>query len=78
MTHTSESVFLFDDDITNYINELFIKSCDLRTVAKKLNPNLPPGEERNRLAEEEANLLQWFSDQLKTSQQKFTKYLKFK
>ena len=73
---TNEGVFLFGSDIDEYIQVVREQAACLRRVGKQLQ-ELPVGEERNRLADEEKKLLDWFIEQLNNSGQKFRKYMSF-
>jgi hypothetical protein len=74
-----KSLFLFGNEITEYIDEVWAKASEMRRLDLKLygsNP-LPVGEDRDRVCEEESDLLQWNLDQQKDSPKKYFKYLKF-
>jgi hypothetical protein len=74
---TSESVFIFDKDISDYLNSIRYKSITLRKQNHQLyHTGLPIGEERNIIAEAKNKLLFELTDQeFKISEQKFAKYL---
>lgn len=76
---TNEREFLFDNDITKFIDEIRDKAIHMKQLERKLSDtNLPIGEKRNELAEEDYNLSGWFGDQLNVSKNLFIKYLGFK
>lgn len=76
---TNEREFLFDNEITKYIDELRSKAIHLQHLERKLSDiNIPIGEERNKLADENYNLSGWFGDQFDVSKNLFKKYLGFK
>jgi hypothetical protein len=76
---TSESVFLFDKEIPNYLQDIRQAAINFRKQNIRLNSsNLPVGEERNKLAQENSDLLNWLSNQFTTSEEKFAKYLRLK
>jgi hypothetical protein len=75
-----KSLFLFGDEITEYIDEVCAKAIEMRRLYLKLygsNP-LPVGEDRDRVCEEESALFKWNLDKQKDSPKKYSKYLKFK
>lgn len=76
---TSESVFLFDKDIPDYLEIVANNAVKLFAINQKLHhSDLPVGQDRSRLAQENADLLEWLSDQANVSQKKFAKYLRLK
>ncbi len=76
---TDEALFLFDKEVSEYIRELYKKGVRLRSVNKRLdNPRLPIGEERNQLADEDCELLEWFAEQLEVMRVMFYKYIALK
>jgi hypothetical protein len=73
---TADSDFLFQEEIPQYIEEVYRKALRLCTVSRQLNEgNIPVGEARNRLAHEDEDLLNWFDEQSKVARTKFKKYL---
>lgn len=72
---TRESVFLFNEDIPTYLRELYKAGVDLQLVATKLNPQLPVGEERHKLAEEQGQLRKHFGQQAVELPARFKEYL---
>lgn len=79
LVDTNESIFLFNDDVNEYLNLVYKKGCDKWLCYKRLDDEkLPIGEERNKIAQSDYELNIWFAEQLKTSNQKFMKYLYFK
>jgi len=70
---TDDSVFLFEDDITNYLDEVADKAIKLYTLRDKQTP-----EDINQKTE----LLLWFDSQINRQNQGliivFAPYLKFK
>ena len=61
LRESRESYILFKEDISVYINELYKKAIRLQFVRGRLDDqNLPVGEERTKLAEEEYELLGFF------------------
>jgi hypothetical protein len=73
---TQDAFFLFDESAEKYIDNLRSKGAKLRYLNEKLSDqNLLIGEERGKLATEEAELNIWFGNQLLESKQVFKKYL---
>jgi hypothetical protein len=72
---TRESTFLFNEDIPTYLRELYKAGIDLQLVASRLNPQLPAGEERYKLAEQQGQLRKYFGEQAVALPERFKKYL---
>jgi len=69
---TRESYFLFGKDVSEYVTELYKKGVDLEHYDTELHhSNLPVGDERQRLAQANGELLKWFGHQFDVAQQKF-------
>ena len=75
---TREAIFLFDDDISSYLDEVYKNGALLRTVNKSLASNLPVGEQRTQFADRDHELMVWFSNQFDVAKVKFSKYLSLK
>ncbi|MEM9818681.1 MAG: hypothetical protein AAF827_20040 [Cyanobacteria bacterium P01_D01_bin.6] len=75
-----KSIFLFDQDIVDHIDDILEKSKEMRIINLKLfgKSPLPVGQERSLLVERDSNLLDWNFEQMKDSPQRYSKYLKFK
>jgi hypothetical protein len=74
-----KSLFLFDDDITRFIDQVWDKAREMQRIRLDLfgqNP-IPVGEERTRLARRNQELLEWHDKQREDSPQRYTKYLRF-
>lgn len=73
---TQDAFFLFDERVDKYTDELRSKGARLKYLNEKLaDQSLSIGEERSKLAEEDAELNTWFGNQLLESKQVFKKYL---
>ncbi|MDX2231978.1 MAG: hypothetical protein NW220_20250 [Leptolyngbyaceae cyanobacterium bins.349] len=74
-----KSLFLFGDEITEHINEVWDKAIEMRRLNLNLygSGGLPVGEERNIICDEESRLLQWNLNQQNDSPKRYAKYLKF-
>jgi hypothetical protein len=76
---TDEALFLFDKELSEYIRELYKKGVRLYSVNKRLDSQkLPIGEERNQLANEDCELVEWFLEQLEVMRVVFYKYIALK
>ena len=74
---TQDAFFLFGERVEKYIDELRSKGSRLRYLNERLSDqSLPIGEERSKLAKEDAELNTWFGNQLLESKQVFKKYLR--
>jgi hypothetical protein len=55
-----------------------LKIIHLKILEKKLKEgNLPVVDERTKFVNEEEELIKWFSDQIETAKELFSKYLSF-
>lgn len=75
-----KSLFLFDQDIVDYVNNTVEKAKEMRFIHLKIygKKSLPIGQERNRLAHRKGELLTWHEEQIQDSPERYAKYLKFK
>lgn len=72
----SESYFLFGQDIIDYLNELGRRYNRLQYINQRLEQqSLPVGDERSKLADEEAELSNRFGDQLEEARRQFSQYI---
>jgi hypothetical protein len=74
---TQDSVFLFKEDIPNYLKNIDNKALDLWEIHKSLD-GVPKGEERSKMCRKQTELLGWLTSQLPELKNKFAPYLKFK
>lgn len=74
---TQDAVFLFENDIPDFIKQIDKKALELKTVSDERR-DLPKGKEKSRLARQERELLEWLNDQLPRLKEAFSPYLKFK
>jgi hypothetical protein len=73
---TQESVFLFGQEITDYIDKLHAQALKLRATNERLKSNdLPIGEERDGVTVENSKQLIWLADQLPRLKKMFEPYL---
>jgi hypothetical protein len=74
---TQDAFFLFDERVDKYTDELRSKGARLKYLNERLSDqSVSIGEERSKLAEEDAELNTWFGNQLSESKQVFKKYLR--
>jgi hypothetical protein len=73
---TQDAIFLFGDEIPEYLTRIDRKALNMQTKAKQYE-NLPTGEERSRLCKEESTLLMELLDELPRLKDVFAPYLKF-
>lgn len=75
---TNQSKFLFDDEISQYIDSLYMRGIDFVMIDEQLNGHdkLEVGPERTELAHTNSEHLKFFVDQFNVSQKVFMKYLK--
>jgi len=70
---TQDSVFLFKEDIPNYLKNIDNKALDFWRIHKSLG-----GVPKSKMANEQSKLLKCFANQLLELKDKFAPYLKFK
>jgi hypothetical protein len=71
-----EASFLFDDKVTDYLEEIYEYGLKLHTDGETMRP-LAVGNERNRLASERNKSLKWLTDQLPELKIRFAPFMKF-
>ena len=74
---THEAAFLFDDDIVQYLEEVYNNARKLNSLNYKNKKNLPDPE-GGKIVKEIQETGNWLERQLIDSKHKFSKYLKFK
>ena len=74
---TQIATFLFDDDITHYLEEIDSKACEFGGIHDDLE-GVPCGPERTELCKKQTRLLTWLIDKLPELQKVFSPYLKFR
>lgn len=76
---TRESHFLFGEDIHQYLDAIYKASIDVQYRSKRLHDptmNLPIGEERTKIAQEQGTQLKWFTAQWEVARKKFARYMR--
>jgi hypothetical protein len=76
INNSSDTEFLFGEDIKNYVDEIKKKSIKLRNLNEALERGFREDEKDKKLKELE-ELEAWFMDQVKESNKLFKKYLHF-
>ncbi len=72
---TAENIFIFKDDIQEYIRELCSKESQVHTADRRLNSPSFNNEERPALESERGELYDWFAEQQLRAIEKFKPYL---
>ncbi len=74
---TQDSVFLFKEDIPDYLKNINKKAFELLGIHESLD-GVPKGEERSKMCRKQTDLSHWLTSQLPELKNKFAPYLKFK
>ena len=74
---TQNSVFLFKEDIPNYLKSIDKKALELLEIHESLDGDLK-AKERSEMCRKQTDLLHWLTNQLPELKNKFVTYLKFK
>jgi hypothetical protein len=76
---TSRAEFLFDKQVVDYLERVRKQAVELRRLHGQLHDEerFPIGPERNRVAEQDSRLLEWFVAQVQESRGVFRRYLRF-
>jgi hypothetical protein len=72
----AEATFLFDADITNYLDEIDKKALRFHYTNERMRQT-PPVEDRPKIVDENLEILTWLTDQLPQLKGRFAPYLKF-
>jgi len=70
---TDEALFLFDQPLAEYLVQLYKRAVRLRMVGRLRNI---PNQDVGKLAEEDAEILNWFSEQLEVVRSRFAPFLR--
>ena len=73
----ADATFLFDDALTEYLEEIYKHGVALHFDGERLK-SLPVGEERTRLVNLIEQNIAWSVEQLPELKRRFTPYMKFK
>jgi hypothetical protein len=72
-TDTDEALFLFDDDLAEYLAEIYRRAVHLRAVYAMSEP---PSIRTPELSKEWSDSMLWFSEQFEESRRRFAPYLR--
>ena len=74
---TNEARFLFDRNLSDYLDEVHKQAVRLRYANQRLSgPNRPVGEECSELDEEQARIFTWFEKEYsENARERFSRYL---
>lgn len=75
--NTTDTLFLFEEDITIYKKELQEKAIRHKQVLSMLERGVQDDDKRIKLAEEAEKLEKWFGEQYSKTGEVFRKYLHF-
>ncbi|MGR3303850.1 MAG: hypothetical protein ACUZ8I_15295 [Candidatus Scalindua sp.] len=75
--NTTETVFLFDDEIRKYLKKVLDEAVTLQVTNMKYK-DLPVSSKRSELCEKQGEITKWFHGQYSELQEVFAPYLKFK
>jgi hypothetical protein len=74
-----EAYFLFDQEVTDRLIELYDKGWKLHDMRAKLgNQSVPADAEHDALAGQQRELLNWFRKQQRAIEERMQKYMRFK
>ena len=72
---TADASFLFKEEISNYLEELYKKGIDLWVLNEELSDRTMDKQERRTKAVERGELKKWFGNQYSAAHEKFKRYL---
>jgi uncharacterized tellurite resistance protein B-like protein len=75
---TKDAYFLFDEDIKTLVEEIRLKTNELRSYSRELQSSNITEEERKVNIQKQRELHDWLENTLKTIEPRFIKYLKLK
>ena len=75
---TRESHFLFEDELCNYLREVYEKAVDVQCNHTMIHGHgsLPVGEERTKTIQKNTELLKWLSRQFESGRERFRPYMR--
>ena len=76
MRNTKEAIFLFKEDIPEYIAEIHKKANELHRLEKEI-ANKVSVADREEASKKREKVFEWFSKQFEECTEKFKKYLSF-
>ena len=72
---TADGRFLFKDEVTEYLDQLYKKGIDLSTLNMELQDHTLVGDERIQKVNQRADLKLWLAKQYTVTYETFKKYL---
>jgi len=72
---TADGRFLFKDEVTEYLEQLYKKGIDLSTLNMELQDHSLIGDERTQKVKQRADLKIWLAKQYTVTYETFKKYL---
>jgi hypothetical protein len=76
---TDEALFLFDDDLAEYLETLFKKALRLRTLAvmrERIHTHPEEAQNFQAMVQEETGLAMWFTEQPEATRARFAPFLR--
>jgi hypothetical protein len=70
---TDQALFLFDDNLADYLTTLYRRAVRLHAVSVMIEP---PERRTPELIQEHTDLLLWFSEQFEEARRRFVPYLR--
>lgn len=81
-SEVSEAYFLFDKGIQDFLDEIYKKAIRMQALEERMyskhGAGLPVGSEREKVANENGEILKWILSQGDVAKDKFKKYLQIK
>lgn len=77
---TDEAIFLFKQDISDYLKELYQESLNLQRYEKRIHSSdfsKIEVKEQEKILDKRGEIFSWFTKQFEVCQQKFGEYLNF-
>jgi hypothetical protein len=71
----AEADFLFDHRLVSYLDEIYKKSVHMRRLQEQLK-GIPAGPERDKIVQEDGDVLMWLGNQTPVLNERFSKYLR--
>lgn len=74
LRNTKHSIFIFNKEISDYVDQVYKKSIDLQFLSNRQNQL--QGKALEEVSEKRQNVFKWFSDELNNLPKKFETFLK--
>ena len=78
---TAEAIFLFKQDVSDYLEELDKQGSTLQRFEKRIKSSdfsIIGNKEREEILDKRGEIFSWFTEQFEVCQEKFGEYLNFK